>query len=102
MVNTQWIWCYREVILVADSSLVQLIKRIAVEAVNASKPCRIMRGNVKSVKPLEIAVSQKMVLDEDFLIVSDTAKGKIKEDVTVIMIRNSGGQEYVVLDTIAE
>lgn len=86
----------------ANSNLVQLIKRIAVEAVNASKPCDTLLGNVKSEKPLEIAVSQKMVLDEDFLVVSDTAKEKMEKGATVIMLRSLGGQQYVVLDTIAE
>lgn len=86
----------------ANSNLIQLIKRIALEAVTASKPCDILIGNVKSVSPLNIAISQKMVLDEDFLTVSDAAKEKVKKDAAVIMIRRSGGQQFVVIDTVAE
>lgn len=85
----------------ANSNLIQLIKRIALEAVTASKPCDVLIGNVKSVSPLNIAISQKMVLDKDFLIISDTVKEKIKKDAAVIVIRRSGGQQFVVIDTVA-
>ena len=102
MGSIQWTWYYPEVISVANSNLIQLIKRIALEAVIASKPCDVQLGNVKSVSPLNIAISQKMVLDEDFLIISDTVKEKIKKDATVIVIRHLGGQQFVVIDTVAE
>lgn len=51
----------------ASSNLVQLIKRIALEAVEAEKPCDYRIGTVTSVSPLKIKVSQTLELEEDFL-----------------------------------
>lgn len=83
-----------------NDNLVQLIKRIAVNAVEASKPCNTFTGKVKSVTPLEISVGQKMVLDNDFLTLTSTAKEKITEGSNVLMLRQAGGQRYIVVDTL--
>ena len=72
------------------------------DAVTASKPCDVLIGKVKSVSPLTVAVSQKLILDEDFLTVSDNARIKIKKNSSVIMVRRSGGQQFFVIDTIGE
>lgn len=50
-----------------DSSLLQLIKRAAVEAVEAAKPCDYRIGTVISDSPLKIKVSQTMEIEESFL-----------------------------------
>lgn len=50
--------------------LVKLIKRSAVDAVNASKPTNVMFGKVTSVKPLKIKVDQKLVLTSAQLILT--------------------------------
>ena len=44
------------------NSLLVLIKKSAVEAVNASKPTAIVYGKVSSISPLKINVEQKMTL----------------------------------------
>lgn len=72
------------------------------DAVTASKPCDVLIGKVKSVSPLTVAVSQKLILDEDFLTVSDNARIKIRKNSSVIMVRRSGGQQFFVIDTIGE
>ena len=51
----------------SDSNIIQLIKRAAVEAVEAKKPCTYTIGTVTSVSPLKIKVSQTLELEEDFL-----------------------------------
>lgn len=50
------------------SALVEEIKRLAVSAVDARKPCGVFFGTIKSAKPLEIAVEQKLTLGEGQLI----------------------------------
>lgn len=50
------------------SALVEEIKRLAVSAVDAGKPCGVFFGTVKSEDPLEIAVEQKLTLGEGQLI----------------------------------
>lgn len=54
----------------ASSNLVQLIKRIAMEAVQASKPCDYKIGTVIKTEPLTVKVSDNISLDEDFLLMS--------------------------------
>ncbi len=52
------------------TELVEEIKRAAVGAVDAGKPCGVFFGVVKSEKPLEILVEQKLTLGEGQLILS--------------------------------
>lgn len=83
-----------------ESNLLTLIKRAAMEAFEASKPCTTCTGQVKEVSPLRIGLDQKKVLDEDFLDVTSTAKEKIKKGSSVLLIRQAGGQKYSVIDTL--
>lgn len=83
-----------------NENLVQLIKRIAVDAVNTSKPCNTVTGKVQSVSPLSISIGQKIILDEDFLDVTSNAEEKMKTGSRVLLIRQAGGQRYVVVDTL--
>lgn len=91
----------REVISIANDSLVQLIKKIAMDAVTTSRPCNICLGKVVDTNPVKILINQKLELDDDFLIISDTVKDKIKKDISVILIRGSGGEYYYLMDTVA-
>ncbi|MBR1751105.1 MAG: DUF2577 domain-containing protein, partial [Ruminococcus sp.] len=47
-----------------------LIKQLAVDAVNAGKPADIIFGRVISTAPLKIQTDQKLVLEENCLILS--------------------------------
>lgn len=51
-----------------SSNLVQIIKQIASEAVEASRPVKILFGEVLSISPLEILVEQKKRLTSEFFI----------------------------------
>ena len=84
----------------ANDSLIQLIKRIAVDAVEASKPCNAIIAKVTAESPLKILVGQKLILDDDFLIVCAGAKEKLKKGASVLLIRQEGGEQYIVVDTI--
>lgn len=85
----------------ANTNLIQLIKRAAVEAVEASKPCIVKLGRVKQVNPMKISIGQKITLDESFLYITATARNNIKKEETrVILIRQQGGAKYVVLDAL--
>lgn len=82
------------------NDLIQLIKKVAIDAVNASKPCTTCVGKVRELSPLQIIVGQKLVLDSDFLDVTSTANENMKKDTSVLLIRQSGGQKYTVVDTL--
>ncbi|OKZ81822.1 DUF2577 domain-containing protein [Clostridium sp. AM27-31LB] len=101
---------------VANSSIVQLIKQMAVEAVKASRPCDYIVGNVIGTDPLKIKVSNSLVIEDDFLVktrnvtdyVQEVGEGVAKKNVkiynslkegdSVLMFRKAGGQEYIVVD----
>lgn len=50
--------------------LLKLIKKTAVEAVNASKPANMVFGKVISISPLKIKVDQKLILTSGQLILT--------------------------------
>jgi len=97
-------------------ALMKTIKKAAVEAVAASKPTDIIYGTVLSVNPLQIEVEQKLKLGAAQLILTGNVTdrkiladfGGEKTEITlyngltagesVILIRQTGGQKFIVLD----
>lgn len=53
-----------------SAELVKLLKRAAMDAVEASKPVNVVFGKVTSANPLKINVDQKLTLTTDQLILS--------------------------------
>lgn len=49
-------------------SAVEVVKKAAVEAVEAAKPVQLLFGQVVGINPLKIAVDQKVVLTEKMLL----------------------------------
>lgn len=102
------------------NELVKAMKRAAIDAVRASKPVNVCFGKVVSVSPLQVNIEQKMILGEPQLIFSRnvtnfktmvTLQGEDKKkEITihnqlvkgdeVILIRQQGGQKYLVIDRI--
>lgn len=83
------------------TNLAQTIKRAAMDAVRASKPCDILTGTITSVSPLKIKISQKVTLDGDFLIVTETFDKKThKTGDKVMLIQGMGAQRYLVIDKV--
>lgn len=102
-----------------SKDLLIAIKRAAQEALEASKPSDFCFGKVTGVSPLKILIEQKMVLSSAQLIltrnVTDyetkvTIQGEDKKEITihnklkngeqVILLRQKGGQKYLVLDRV--
>ena len=81
-----------------STNLVQLIKKCAMDVFKASKPCDWQTAKVKNISPLEISLSQNMILDSDFLVVPLRLQGTLSAGDTVVLIRKSGGQKFLVLD----
>lgn len=52
------------------NEIIRAVKRAAVDAVEAQKPCIVLFGTVTKENPLEILVEQKMTLSEAQLILS--------------------------------
>ncbi|EHL19776.1 DUF2577 domain-containing protein [Peptoanaerobacter stomatis] len=55
-------------------SLVSKIAKISENANHSSAPVNIVYGKVISAKPLKIQTEQKEILDEDFLILTDSVR----------------------------
>lgn len=81
------------------AELVRLIKRAAVEAVEAQKPMSLCFGRVISRSPIKISVEQKMVLGKNQLIYTDRLDSASIGD-EVVLLRADGGQRFVVIDRI--
>ena len=83
-----------------------LIKTIALNATNTQNPVEIASGTITSLTPLKIQFDEKRILDEDFLVLTQTAKHRIdleeRPGGRVIAIKNQGGQEYIILDKVVE
>ncbi len=98
---------------------IKTIKRTAVEAVQAQKPAEICFGKVLSVSPLRINIEQKLSLDEKQLVLTKNVSDFTAEYVhpeagiqtvavrnglasgdSVVLVRQQGGQKYIVLDRI--
>lgn len=108
------------------ADLVESMKKAALEAVGNSDPCCIMYGKVVSASPLQIQVNTKLILEENQLVLtrnvtnytiptsgstgsrdghshgigSLTVNNSLKAGEEVILIRQAGGQEYIVLDRV--
>jgi hypothetical protein len=83
------------------SNLIQLIKKAAVEAVEASKPAAVLFGTVKTVSPLSVYLEQKKTITEDFIVLTDKINNLVIGDC-VVMLRMQGGQRYVILDKVVD
>lgn len=94
--------------------LVKAVKKVSVNAVNASKPVEVCFGKVMGVSPLKVLVDQKLVLGGAQLVLcrgvcnfSTVVGGKLvdvlnalKVGEAVVMLRMQGGQRYLILDRI--
>lgn len=85
----------------ANSNLAQLIKKLALDAVRASKPCNIVTGVVTDAAPLKIKISEKVTLDRDFFILTQRAKEtELKKGDKMALLREEGGQRYLIIDKV--
>ena len=78
-----------------SSGIIDTIKRVALNAFEASNPVKLMFGKVVSTNPMKIKVNQYLTLTKEFLVIN----GEIFEGDDVTLIRVQGGQKYVVLGT---
>lgn len=108
--------------MLADAiEFIKLIKRVAIQAVKAEKLVEVSFGKVQSIDPLEILVEQKLHLGESQLIltrnvtkypikiakeesnakpVKITVHNELVVGERVLLVRQQGGQKYIVVDRI--
>lgn len=128
-----------------SSGLIDIMKRSALEAVEAGKPCDLRYGTVISVEPLKVRVTNQFIIPKSMLIVPEyltdyeievtvtpdygwntqdrsggggeaafashnhdiyfehkkiKIHGALKVDDKVVLLRQAGGQQFLVLDRL--
>lgn len=87
-------------------NIADAIRTLAQQTYLADKPTERAFGVVTSVDPLVIQINEKLVLDEDFLVITQTVKNYINWKFLtigdkVVMTRQLGGQQFIVDDMVA-
>ena len=83
--------------------LVRSMKRAPLDAMESGKPVDVSIETVSKAEPLEIAISEKITLCKEQLLITDTAS-KISFEIgdKVVLIRLQGGQQFMILDKAGE
>lgn len=91
-----------------EERFLEIVKKAAVEAVEATAPPRVLFGLVIGTSPLTVRADQKLTLSGEALAVAagtrairDVQPGLQAGD-KVILLRMQGGQKYVVLDKVLD
>ena len=108
------------------ADLVESMKKAALGAVENTNPCCIMFGKVISIAPLKIQINTKLILEASQIVLSQrvtnhtiptygrtagadghshgiipvSMNNALQVGDEVIIIRQTGGQEYIVLDRV--
>lgn len=94
----------------ADANdFMELIKKTVKSVLESSKPVNIVFGTVQTPSPLSIITEQQMLLGAAQLVLcrnvttytaSSTLTNVLKAGDKVVMIREQGGQRFLVLDRV--
>mgnify|MGYP002508596225 CR=1 FL=1 len=80
-----------------SGSLVQVLKKLSKETIEAEHPCNIVFGTVTNEEPLEITIDQKLVLTQEFLVLSrNVTEFEIEMTVDHITEKSVGGSGYAM------
>lgn len=74
-----------------------MVKKAAVGAVEARKPCDVMFATVKAVSPVELKLSNSIVIPEELVIFTGETKQQFSIGDTAVLIRKAGGQKYLAI-----
>lgn len=78
-----------------SSGIIDLIKKISLNAIK-EKAIQIQFGKVVSVNPVKINISDKLTIDETFIVLDSP----VDNDENVVVIKYSNSQKYLVLSTV--
>ena len=74
-----------------SSDLLEAIKMVAVAAGEAGKPVKVVFGDVMKANPLEIMVEQKILLTEEYLILTDAVRDHWRDMTVDHLTENRAG-----------
>jgi len=79
--------------------LLETIKKICTNLLNARKLSDIVVGKVTSISPLRISINSKMVLSKENIIICSACQ-YLEIGDTVALIRGDGGQRFLLIDKV--
>ena len=100
--------------------LLNIVKKAAMEAFNASQPSDFVFGKVVCISPLKISVEQKLTLGVSQLVLTRnvtnfninigleseekemTIQNALRVGDEVVLLKQKGGQKYLVLDRVVK
>lgn len=74
---------------------VEQVKKIALNAVESTKPMIVQYGTVIAESPLQIQISQKQIYGKEFF-VTRAGQTEFKTGDVLILLRINGGQQYLI------
>ena len=80
--------------------LLNVIKRIAVDAVQAEQPTRLFCGVVTSTDPIKVKISYNIEIPHEAIIVSEKIARRICIGDTLLLMCQEGGQDFFAIDRI--
>ena len=101
-----------------STGLIKIVKQAAMDAVENGQPCDWRTGVVTSVSPLKVQITPQFILPQSVLVVpkhltkeeisitfgDETKKITIHKALSkgdkVVLLRQKGGQSYLILDRI--
>lgn len=101
-----------------SGDFLELIKRVAINAIESKKPVVVRYGTVQTVNPLTILLEQKITLTKEFLVLTKsvvshnidveidgqvqkiTLENGLEIGNKVALLRVQGGQKYIVIDKV--
>lgn len=81
-------------------NLIGAIKQVALDVYTESTPTAVMFGTVLGVSPLRVNVDQRMTIELSNLIITASYADKVVTGDQVILLRNQGGQQFIILDKV--
>ena len=83
-----------------ENDLLEVIKKTAVAAVKSAKPVEVILGKVKVSDPLTIMVEGSLLIGEEFLIKTQSAREGFGSGDVLVLLRIQGGQKYLIIDKV--
>lgn len=83
-------------------NLSQVIKKMALDAVEANKPMELVLGSIISINPIKISLSQLLIIGESFILNPEGLAGQeltISLDEQTITLKNDEDElkEYTIM-----
>lgn len=86
--------------MLPSMNLIQIIKKAAIEAVEASNPAKVLYGTVVNSTPA-VKIDQKFAITKEFIVETERMKEmNLAAGDKVVLLQEQGGQRYIILDKV--